>query len=322
MHGWWMENTIHKDPTVSVIIPAYNMPNYLNQAVESVCSQTFTDYELIVVDDASSDEVVSQYKLPPNARLIRRKERFGAAAATRNTGLKEARGKYVAFLDQDDIWFPDKLSMQVEALEHSPHASLVFCHYILVNELLEPLEKQDKPVDAISDSFLQIIDHCFIRTPSTVLVKRDVLDACGLFDEQIMGASDWDLYIRIARDHKFIVIPDSLVQYRMHQDQLHHQNKMMNEAMIQIMQKTYAWALKERPALAGTVRRCYCRYLWQVGKDFLRTDGDRRTALGYLYRSASVWPYDWKTYRYMFLAWMSIGTKQHRKGISSAGKTV
>lgn len=305
-----MNNTPHENPTVSVIIAAHNMPHYLNQAVESVCSQTFTDYELIIVDDASPDEAVSQYRLPADARLIRRKERFGAAAATRNTGLREARGKYVAFLDQDDVWLPEKLALQVKALEGNSHAALAFCHYALVDESLESLETQDLPSGKISDSFIEMINHCFIRTPSTVLVKRDVVEECGLFDEAIKGASDWDLYIRIARNHQFMAMPDVLVKYRMHPAQLHRQSRMMGTAMVQIMDKTFTWALNERPSLADIVRRCYCRYLWQVGKDFLITERDRRTALKYLYKSAAIWPWNWKTYRYMVLAWMSVGIKR------------
>ena len=113
-------NYMVKTPVVSVIIAAYQAPNYLKQAIESVQSQTFRDYEIIVVDDCSGEEYTSQYYLPEEATLICHKERYGAPAAPRNTGIRAARGKYVAFLDHDDVWLPDKLAVQVQALEDNP----------------------------------------------------------------------------------------------------------------------------------------------------------------------------------------------------------
>ena len=211
-------------PVVSVVIPAYGLPDYLNEAVESVCRQTFTDYEMIVVDDGSPEGVVERYGLP------------------------------------------DKLKRQVEALEQSPDAALAFCHYTVVDENLVPLPDQRPPRRSVRNPLKKLISGCFIRTPSTVMVRRDVIEECGLFDEGIVGASDRDLYLRIARRHGFVVVPMALVLYRMHPRQLHKNEKLMRTAKFKIMEKALVWAASEPKSVRNAVRRHYCRIPRQAAK--------------------------------------------------------
>lgn len=276
-------------PLVSVIIAAYGMPDYLNEAVRSVCNQTFKDYEIIVVDDCSGDEVVSRYQLPKSARLICHEKRFGAAAATRNTGLKVARGKYVAFLDQDDVWLPDKLALQVKALEENPEAGLVFCHYTAVDSSLQPISKQRRVRRYVRDPLKKMIGGCFITTPSTVMARKSVVEECGMFDESIKGASDWDFYLRVARQYAFIAIPEPTIMYRLHPDQLHNNTALMDAAKIAIMDKTLEWAINERPDLINWVRRKYARMLYKMGRLELQSNYNPSLAYDILHRSRAIW---------------------------------
>lgn len=253
-------------PLVSVVVPAYQQPEFLNEALESVRRQSFTDWEIIVVDDASGEEFVRRYVLPERSRLIVHKKRSGCAAATRNTGIRAARGKYIAFLDQDDIWLPDKLSVQVPALEARPDAAVAFCHCLLVDERLQPLPKQQPPMRSLGDPLREMLRHCFIKTPSTALVRREALEECGLCDESIVGASDWDLWIRIALRHEFIPVPATLVWYRTHQDMQTKQGDIMVVNRMKVCEKTLRWLEHERPECVPILRRRYNRILRRLGE--------------------------------------------------------
>lgn len=287
---------VESGPLVSVVIAAYRAPEYLRQAVDSVLAQTLKDWEIIVVDDCSGEEYTSQYDLPEGAVLICHEERFGAAAATRNTGIRAARGKYVAFLDQDDVWLPDKLAVQVKALEENPGAGLVFCHYKAVDDELQPLGGETRPRSRAPNALKQLVRGCFIRTPSSVLIRRDVLVGCGMMDESVVGASDWDLYLRVARTHSFIAIPEPFVLYRMHPNQLHKRRPLMRKATLVILDKTLDWAKKERPRMVGCVRRSYCRVLRQIAKAQMKEENDRNAAMETVKQAIGMWPWNLRSY--------------------------
>lgn len=282
-------------PVVSVVIPAYGLPDYLNEAVESVCRQTFLDYEIIVVDDGSPEGVVERYKLPQTAQLIVHDHHGGAGAATRNTGLRAARGKYVAFLDQDDIWLPETLERQVEALERNPDIAIAFCHYTVVDENLTPLPVQRPPRRGVRDPLKKLISGCFIRTPSTVLVRRDAVEECGRFDESIVGGSDWDFYLRLARRHKFIAVPESLVLYRTHPRQMHKDEVVMRRAKFMVLEKALDWSRDERWGIRKAVRRSYCRLCRQTAQAQLAR-GQSEEARKSVLQAIRAWPWTLRNY--------------------------
>lgn len=294
-------------PLISVVISAYRNPHYLNQAVQSVLDQDFTDYELIVVDDASGEETVRDYALPSNARLIELKDR-SRTAASRNAGIRAATGKYVALLDQDDLWLPQKLTRQVEFLEAHPEYALVFCHYSPVDNSLTPLPAERKARRRVPNALRMLIRGCFIRTPSTTLFRREAAIGVGLFDEAIIGASDWDFYLRLARDHGFGAIPETLVLYRMHAGQLHRNDDLMQTAKFSVYEKTLQWVSSERPGLRSLVRKYYCRTLRQASK-FRIHGGNPKDAKGLILRAIRIWPWNVRSYGLL----MKIGMQPRKR---------
>ncbi len=286
-----------RKPTVSVIIAAYKAPEYLNQAIESVAAQTFNDYEIIVVDDGSGEEYTSLYRLPENATLICLPQNVGVVAKVRNTGIRASRGKYLAFLDQDDIWLPEKLAIQVKALEDNPGAGIVYCHDKIVDESLNPLGGEAKARSVLRDPIKKLLRGCIIRTPSCIMIPRRIFDELGLFDESIPYAADWEMYLRIARNHGFVVVPGRLTLYRMHKQQLHRHTTPRIVADQAVMTKVLEWARRQRPLLVPYIKHNYGRMLRK--KAISQIEENPEVAADIMKRSIAMWPYNIRHYIYL-----------------------
>ena len=210
----------HMSPAVSVIIPVFNRNHTLPRALSSALGQTFTNLEIIVVDDASEEpaaEVVRGFG-DARVRLIVHGNNRGANAA-RNTGMVKARGKYVAFLDSDDEWHPHKIQVQVEAMETAPLSVAGHCTGLTAfTEDGNPSFKKSPRFSGNIYPLLLLRNE--IGPLSSVLVRRAILAEIGGFDESLSSSQDWDLYLRIAQGYKFLSVSDSLVLYHMGSDSI------------------------------------------------------------------------------------------------------
>lgn len=215
-------------PQVSVIIPSYNSESYINETLDSILAQTFRDFEILVVDDGSTDrtrDIVAAYGA--TVRLITQQN--AGVCVARNHGIKQARGQYICLVDHDDYWFPHKLSRQLEKLQQHPDVGVV-CSWFQYWErnsdghFPEPSSIDlSKYPDVVSEEYSGWIYHqflldCFMQT-STATFRREVFERCGAFDESLPFSEDWDLWIRISREYKFLTLarPDTL--YRQHAQQ-------------------------------------------------------------------------------------------------------
>jgi len=184
--------------SVSVVIPAYQAAGCVGVALDSVLAQTFSDYEIVVVNDGSPDtERLEQVLQPyPGVRYFKQENRGPSAA--RNRGILAARGEYVAFLDSDDSWFPQHLSTQVAILRGNPALGLVYGDSLLTRNGIRigrafAQEEQTQPVTF--EALLQ--ERCTVSTSTTVASRQALIDA-GLFDEQMTRCEDFDLWLRMA----------------------------------------------------------------------------------------------------------------------------
>jgi glycosyltransferase involved in cell wall biosynthesis len=208
---------------VSVIMPAYNAGRHVAESVRSVQAQTFDRWELVVVDDGSTDEtgevVQSLASVDARVRYVRRPN--GGQAAARNTGLGAARGTLVAFLDADDLWLSDKLAAQLEVLERTGVDLVYTDGYIFSDDGAESAEERFHIVPGETrgvEMFRTLFVSNRIGTLS-VLVKRSALDAVGLFDENraYQNCEDYDLWMRLAKwGAGFYGMPEKLMRYRRH----------------------------------------------------------------------------------------------------------
>ena len=188
-------------PTISVIIPTYNRAHLVGRATRTVLAQSFEDFELIVVDDGSTDrtEDVIRGFHDPRIRYIRHQVNRGAQAA-RNTGIAAAGGEYISFLDSDDEWLPDKLRLQMEIFDLNPHR-LENLGVVLTGSQQVQLETDERSRPVIYDCYGYVYPQVFLRKVQgqmPALVRKDVLDRAGRYDESLPAAQDWDMLVRLA----------------------------------------------------------------------------------------------------------------------------
>ncbi|MBQ0831325.1 glycosyltransferase family A protein [Marinobacter sp.] len=222
---------------VSVIVPVYNREKLVTETVASILDQTYRDIEIILVNDGSTDRSLSVIKnlqqQHPNLIRVIDQENQGQTVA-RNQGIKAARGKYIAFLDSDDLWSPDKLKLQIPLFTEG--VGLVYGGVELINENGETTGFD--PCDR------QIQGHIFPQllvknrmTGGSVVVLREALDSVGMFDPEFSAAENWDLWLRICKKYEARLVDTPIVKYRLHQNNMSKDMTLMQDAKRQIMEK-------------------------------------------------------------------------------------
>lgn len=211
---------------VSVVIPTYKHSRFILASLQSVFDQTFTDYEIIVINDGSPDDTAEVLRPVRESGRIRYIEQPNAGQATaRNRGVREATGKYIAFLDDDDCWPADKLVWQVSELEADPQAVMVYGAYGVINEqgVLQPAKPDEERIDRPSGRVYEDFRHqCWIYSPGQTLIRTDALTKTGGLDPAIWGSDDWDLYIRLSQLGPFLYRDRVALHYRRHAGNASH----------------------------------------------------------------------------------------------------
>lgn len=246
-------------PTISVVVPAYNRATTIVRALESVLRQSWTDLEIVVVDDGSTDETLTAAAriADPRIRLIKNPSNLGAAQA-RNVGVSEARGAWIAFQDSDDEWLPCKLAKQMDcALAPGADDVAVYCGMIVIGEPahLDPLQPRAIPAmryipdpqqtKVSGDLAVSLLSTSLIST-QTLVVRTDILRAIGGFDASLRSLEDWDLAIRLAQMGRIACIDEPLVLQHLSVTGATFDRGRMLEAQIRIADKHDA-LLASRP---------------------------------------------------------------------------
>lgn len=238
-------------PLISVIIPNYNYERYLREAVDSALRQTYDNVEIIVVDDGSADgsrEIIESYGGRINALY---QENQGVSAA-RNNGAARGSGEYIAFLDADDIWKPDKLTRQFARFEEDNQVGLTHCSMTLIDPTgIIVGEKTEGQEGNVAEEFLLFERGVVIGAASTGVVSRKAFDSVGGFDVRFSTAADWDFCYRIATKFKIAFVDEPLALYRVHGSNMHSNIKAMEHDMMLGFQKAFASGAN------ADARRCY-----------------------------------------------------------------
>lgn len=201
-------------PRVSVVIPAHNAAGTLAATVSSVLQQSFTDFEVLIVDDGSGDQTYAVAKGVDDPRVSVIQQKNLGAAGARNSGIEAAAGDYIAFLDADDLWYPEKLGRHLEFMDaEGAEASQTAVQF--VRDDLTPLHVG--PCPPFRDPLLDVLLFRYLPAfPSTLLVERSLIDRVGLFDQGLVILEDWEFAIRLARHGRFRNLDEPLTMYRVH----------------------------------------------------------------------------------------------------------
>lgn len=211
---------MNADPRVSVIIPTFHRPAPLARALDSVLAQTWTDFNVFVVDDGPDDAAESVVRRVDDPRLhYLRHEASRGAGAARNTGLRQATGEFVAFLDDDDTWLPPRLERQLDRFAgRDERLAVVWCSSVKVSDISGRVISENR-AGPLLEGHVDFLRSTRFGT-SVPLIRRSALVAVGGFDERLPGAQDRDLWIRLALRFGFDFVPDVLVQHHIHGDQI------------------------------------------------------------------------------------------------------
>jgi len=278
-------------PEVSVVIPTFNRSNYVRLAIQSVLDQTFEDFEIIVVDDASTDntaEVIEKFD-DERIRTIHHRRNQGGSAA-RNTGIRCSKGEFIAFLDDDDLWMKNKLERQLDLIYKSNGTSIVYTHVKLVNE-------NGETISFYMPSFrgnilLILLKKNYVGSCSSVLVRKECFSKVGLFDENLQAAQDYDMWIRLAKHYEFDYVNGPLAIYRIHQRRI-TSNPYAKVQAEEYMFRKFSTDLNSHPNCREVLgcwhyrlgrAYCECGEISKGRKEFLKATSDNPRSIIYSLR--------------------------------------
>jgi glycosyltransferase involved in cell wall biosynthesis len=273
------------DPMVSIVLPTYNRESLLSRAIRSVLNQTYSNFELIVVDDCSIDctESVAKGFHDDRIRYVRHERKKGAAIA-RNNGIIAAKGKYIAFQDSDDEWLPTKLEKQINAFNSAPRElGVVYNSFWIIDHnkrTIVPSSSIKKTEGKIHDALL---DMNFISTPAAI-VRKECFKKVGMFAD-IPRFQDWELWIRISKYYSFKHLREPLVNQYRQLDSISRHTDVLISARKYILSK-YFNEISEKPKLLSKHYSDIAIYLC--------SKGDTNEGRKYFFKAMSAYPYNVK----------------------------
>jgi glycosyltransferase involved in cell wall biosynthesis len=228
-----------KPPLVSVIVPAYNVADYIGDALNSVLAQTFTDYEIIVVNDGSPDtESLEKVLAPYLSRIVYLKQENQGVSAARNTGIKAARGSLIAFLDGDDTWLPHYLEVQVTRIQADPTIDVLYPNVIMFGDSSEAGEEFMTLCPSTGEVTFErlLLQECNVSNCS--IARRETIIRAGLFDESLRSVEDFDLWLRVIKSGGRIAYHrDVLARYRRRTGSLTADPIWLSQHILEVLTK-------------------------------------------------------------------------------------
>ncbi|WP_254565641.1 glycosyltransferase family A protein [Oscillatoria sp. HE19RPO] len=225
-------------PTISIVIPAYNAAATILQTLDSVFQQTFSDFEVLVINDGSTDQTLDLLQTIEDKRLqIFTYENRGVSVA-RNRGISYARGEFIAFLDADDLWSPDKLELQFAALQEHPEAGVAYSWNYYQYET--PAKSYAETSNSFQGNvYADLLIKNFIQNGSNPLVRKEAVASVGLFDPTLKSCQDWDYYLRLAQNWPFVLVPKVQVIYRQSANSATSNIEVMEYYLLLLINRTF-----------------------------------------------------------------------------------
>lgn len=280
-------------PLVSVIIPTYNRFELLKKALTSVLNQSFKDFEVLIIDDCSQDETsqIPEHSADRRIRYIRN-DRNKGISAVRNIGIRNSKGTYIAFLDDDDEWMPDKLEKQMNLIiPGPPNLGAVYTGSISID-----IDK-NKIVEAAMPQFRgNVLNNLIFRNfvvTSTIVLKKACFDRVGLFDESMKYAEDYDMWIRVAGEFEFDYIGEPLIKYFVHHNKISNNFSLVAEGFETVIRNHLDLFIACRKALSNRKLDIGVAYIYS---------GNTQLGRKALCEAIKLYPYDIKYYYNYFIS--------------------
>jgi glycosyltransferase involved in cell wall biosynthesis len=242
---------------ISIILNLYNSAQFIAGAINTLQNQTFKDFEIIAVDDGSNDNSLELITAMTDARIKVYSYPNGGIAKSRNRGLAKATGEFVAFLDHDDLWHAQKLEKQWQLLTQHPDAGFAYSWVNIISET-GTLIRRCQATQADGDIYTRLLARNFLYTASNPLLRRRTIMAVGGFDEEIYGADEWDLFLRMAKHAPVVVSPYHHIYYRVVKGSGSARVEKLEQGCLKVIDKACRMAPAEvTPILPKTKGRLY-----------------------------------------------------------------
>jgi len=259
-------------PSVSIILPTYNREHLIGFAIQSVLNQTYSDFELIIIDDYSEDKTDRIVETFNDVRIqyVKHDHNSGVSIA-RNTGIEQAKGKYIAFLDSDDEWLPEKLEKQLQVFSSEPKVAVVYSWLQIQKDSQDQHNKAIRLSKHRGYIYGDLLYTNFVGTPSTIIVKRECFDSGIRFDPNLRCCEDWDVWLKLAKYYQFEVILEPLVKYREHPDinRGSTNSKAVTEGYLKFLEKHHGNIFENYQKTGDFPNSRKAGYLFNIGRRLL-----------------------------------------------------
>ena len=254
-----IKSTSRKLPKISVIIPAYNSEKTIKYTIQSVLNQTFSDLELIIINDGSQDSTIEVIAEIEDSRIKVFSYPNAGGNVSRNRGLHLAVGEFVSFLDADDLWTPDKLHSQLKALQENITAKVAYSWTDYIDENGEFI-LSGKRLNLNGNVYGNLLLNNFLENGSNPLICRTSLIKLGGFDESLSAAQDWDMWLRLASQFDFVCVPSVQILYRISANSVSSNLVRQENSCLQVLERAY----KESSYLGDAPARSALKHNWNI----------------------------------------------------------
>ena len=293
-----------KRPYISIVLPLYNGANFIKETLKAVDAQTFQDAEIIVVDDGSTDnssEIVEEVSKNYSSEILQTlkvfKQKNQGVAAARNLGIQKSSGKWIALLDQDDLWLPDKLEVQHAATLKFPEVSWHYSAFVRFYADGREKIKNNGSADSLETLERMLSGKLFVP-PSTVLILKKIFEEVGGFDSEYIPSDEWDFFLKLSEKFKNSYSEKVLVRFLSHPTSTaKRQKRKIFEAqkiVIQKHEKIVSGIIKN-----SVIKKRKANILWHLGKE-CEAEGEKQTAKKYYFEAVKTDPMRVK----LLVAWM------------------
>jgi glycosyltransferase involved in cell wall biosynthesis len=243
--------------TISVIVPAYNAARTIMKTIESVQQQTFPDFELIVINDGSTDRTLELLRTVKDPRIKIFSYENGGVSVARNRGIAHATGDFLAFIDTDDLWTSDKLELQLAALKQRPEAGVAYSWTSFMDDQGGAFHGA-KSVFYEGNVYAKLLIGNFLDSGSNPLIRRQAIESVGVFDPKLTHGEDWELYLRLAARWPFVVVPLPQIFYRQTSGSAMSKIEVMERDALSIIEKAFRAApLELQPLKNQSLAKLY-----------------------------------------------------------------